>query len=58
MDAVHLATASRMGVGEFHTYDGPLLKYQGAMGFKVCEPVSLNPTLPGISTLPRDEPKP
>jgi predicted nucleic acid-binding protein len=48
MDAIHLATAARIGVTEFHTYDDRLLKYKGQMGFLIREPASLNPRLPGM----------
>jgi predicted nucleic acid-binding protein len=29
LDAVHLASAQRLGVEEFHTYDGPLSGFKG-----------------------------
>lgn len=37
-DAVHLATAKLIGVGEFHTYDPKLEKYSEMIGAKICEP--------------------
>lgn len=40
MDAIHLATASREQVDEFHTYDRPLRKYDGITGLKIVEPKS------------------
>ena len=49
-DAVHLATAqwlssSGIQVDEFHTYDGRLLRYQGIVGFTICEPHTNRPML-------------
>ena len=38
MDAIHFATARRMKVAEFYTYDGRLAKFDNDVGFKVCEP--------------------
>ena len=46
MDAIHLATARRLGVQEFHTYDEKLLKYQGDLGFPIREPIAAAPELP------------
>lgn len=37
-DGIHLATAKRRGVKEFHTYDGKLLGLKDTLGFKICEP--------------------
>jgi len=37
-DAVHLSSAKRMGVNEFHTYDEKLDKYEPVVGYKVCRP--------------------
>lgn len=45
MDAIHLATATRVSADELQTYDEPLLKYKGAMGFTIRQPVSLSPRL-------------
>lgn len=38
LDAIHLATAKRFEVAEFHTYDKRLLKYSGDIGFLIVEP--------------------
>jgi predicted nucleic acid-binding protein len=45
MDAVHLATARRMEVDAFHTYDGPLKKWAAQVGYPIGEP---NPTSPRL----------
>ena len=37
-DAIHLATAKRLRVTEFHTYDDKLLRFSGDLGFPVTEP--------------------
>ncbi|MHC4498038.1 MAG: type II toxin-antitoxin system VapC family toxin [Planctomycetota bacterium] len=38
-DAVHLATAKRMGVSEFHTYDEKRLpRYSEIVGYKILKP--------------------
>jgi len=37
-DAIHLVTAKRMGVSEFHTYDDKLSKYAEIMDYKIVEP--------------------
>lgn len=37
-DAIHLATANRVGVDRFHTYDERVLKWDGALGFPVTQP--------------------
>lgn len=37
-DAIHLATAQRVGVDRFHTYDDRLLKWDGTAGFPITEP--------------------
>lgn len=37
-DAIHLATAQRLEVTEFHTYDEKLLRFTGELGFPVTEP--------------------
>ena len=50
LDAIHLATARWLStvvvtVEEFHTYDRGLYKYGPIVGFKVMEPVTLEPKL-------------
>ncbi len=61
-DAIHLATARRLGVVEFHTYDKPLTKYRAVVGFLIMEPYTDQPRLldlppeqddPASSTPPR-----
>jgi predicted nucleic acid-binding protein len=37
-DAIHIATAQQLGVGEFHTYDSHLLGWSGTAGFPIVEP--------------------
>ena len=37
-DAIHLATARRLEVDRFHTYDDRLLKWNGVAGFPVTRP--------------------
>ena len=37
-DAIHLATAQRLEVTEFHTYDDKLLRFTGDLGFPIMEP--------------------
>jgi transposase-like protein len=37
-DAIHLATAQRMDVDRFHTYDKQLLKWDGSVPFPTTEP--------------------
>lgn len=50
MDAIHLSTARRMQVDEFHTYDiNRLTKYSNDVGFPICEPYSVAPQLPGLT---------
>ena len=39
-DAIHLATAIRIGVDEFHTYDGKFDKLESQCGFRVRNPRS------------------
>lgn len=39
-DAIHLVTAERCAANAFHTYDGPLLKYDPILPFRVEEPRS------------------
>jgi predicted nucleic acid-binding protein len=44
-DAIHLASASFMGVAEMHSYDGPgHLRFDGQMTFRICHPR----VIPGI----------
>ncbi|MBA2514595.1 MAG: type II toxin-antitoxin system VapC family toxin [Solirubrobacterales bacterium] len=38
MDAVHLATAQRLGVDELHTYDDPLKKWATKVSYPIIEP--------------------
>ncbi len=45
MDAVHLATAQRLEVDEFHTYDGPLKKWASRVSYLISEPIHANPKL-------------
>lgn len=47
LDAVHLASAARLNVTEFHTYDGKLLGFTG-VAFKLVEPWTPTPQLPGV----------
>jgi predicted nucleic acid-binding protein len=46
-DAIHVATAKRMRVAEFHTYDGPLTGKAEEVGLTICAPYALSPRLPG-----------
>lgn len=48
LDAVHLASAQRLNVEEFHTYDGPLLRYKGPLPFSIREPWTAAPRFPGV----------
>ncbi|MBI4285081.1 MAG: PIN domain-containing protein [Chloroflexi bacterium] len=43
LDAIHLATARRLQVAEFHTYDKRLLKYSNDVGFVITEPYVIQP---------------
>lgn len=45
LDAIHLSTARRMEVQEFHTYDDKLYKYSNDVGFVICEPYTQAPKL-------------
>lgn len=47
-DAIHLATARRVGASDFHTYDTRLFKYAQQLGFPVREPVTDQPRLDGL----------
>jgi predicted nucleic acid-binding protein len=44
-DAIHLATAKRLGVEAFHTYDGGLTKWGEVIGVPVAEPDPEQPRL-------------
>lgn len=48
LDAVHLASALRHSVLEFHTYDETLLKHGGGLGLKPSQPTSIQQRL-GLS---------
>ena len=56
-DAIHLATARRLEVVEFHTYDKRLAKYDALVGFRIVEPYTDRPRLFDV-TLGQDEPEP
>ena len=45
LDAIHLATARRLGATEFYTYDGGLKKYESAIGIMINEPIAATPML-------------
>lgn len=49
-DAIHLATAERMGAVEFHTYDTGLTKHSAGVGFTIREPLVAQSQLPGTQT--------
>lgn len=40
IDAIHLATAKRMSVPEFHTYDETLFRYAQELGFAISRPAA------------------
>lgn len=46
-DAIHMATAQRWKVAEFHTYESALVKYGPLIGATVCEPEPRQPRLIG-----------
>lgn len=52
IDAIHLATAKRLHVAEFHTLDGPLMKYGGPLDFPIHAPRTVRPRLPLPETTP------
>lgn len=45
-DAIHLATAKRVQVAEFHTYGTDLDRYAELVGFKICQPYITQGQLP------------
>lgn len=45
-DALHLATARRMEVSEFYTYEKRLPKFAAEVGFEIREPFTRRPRLP------------
>lgn len=48
-DAIHLASASFMGVAEMHSYDGPgHLRFDGQMAFRICHPRVIPGTQPRL----------
>lgn len=47
-DAVHLATARRVGVVEFHTYDAKLFRYSQLVDFPIQEPMTDQARLHGL----------
>jgi len=47
MDAIHLASARRGDVVDFHTYDERLQRWSGHLGFPVRAPIARSPRLPG-----------
>ena len=48
-DAIHLASASFMGVAEMHSYDGPgHLRFDGQMTFRICHPRVISGTQPRL----------
>lgn len=54
-DAIHLATARRIGAVEFHTYDTGLSKYEATLGFPIRQPAATTPMLPFPSGAPGSE---
>lgn len=51
-DAIHLATAKRMHVYEFHTYDDKVLKHSHIHGFPIVAPYDPKPMLPFLEITP------
>jgi predicted nucleic acid-binding protein len=43
LDAVHLSSAQRMAVDEFHTYDNKLYKYHELVGCRIQQPFVAQP---------------
>lgn len=48
LDAIHLASAQRLGAADFHTYDARLLRFDGTLSFPIREPWTAVPRLPGV----------
>jgi predicted nucleic acid-binding protein len=48
LDAIHLASAQRLRVTAFHTYDGKLLDRNGSFEFPIQKPWMVEPRLPGV----------
>ena len=51
LDAIHLATAQRLEVSEFHTYDTRLHRYSEELGFPITDPFvhgRSSPEQPGL----------
>lgn len=46
-DAIHLATAVRLDVADFHTYDEKLYSHSSAFPFTIREPFTVQGQLPG-----------
>jgi predicted nucleic acid-binding protein len=64
LDAIHLATARRLGVAVFHTYDEGLKKYEGLINAKIEPPITPTPMLdfdaeaaPTVESPPAGEPE-
>jgi predicted nucleic acid-binding protein len=55
-DAIHLATARRIGASEFHTYDQGLSKYEPQIGTKIRQPAATTPMLPFPPAVPGQGP--
>ena len=49
LDAVHLASAQRIGAEELHTYDGKLLGFNGSVPFAIRNPWTATPQLPRVA---------
>jgi predicted nucleic acid-binding protein len=47
LDAIHLASAQRLGATDFHTYDRGLLDRNGTMEFPIREPWTPEPRISG-----------
>ncbi|MDQ2761131.1 MAG: type II toxin-antitoxin system VapC family toxin [Actinomycetota bacterium] len=46
-DAIHLATAKRMAVAAFYTYDKPLQRHRPSVSFPITEPIIQQAQFPG-----------
>lgn len=55
-DAIHLATARRVGVAEFHTSDARLDKYGDEVGVPIVRPYASQPMLPSLNPPPLASP--